>query len=308
MNRNNNPLFSLVLRTKNEIKNIDNFVKSVGTQTYRNIEFIVVDNYSTDGTYEYLMENNITTYQKGPERTAQGNYGMLVKSTGKYVGYFDADMILSPNLIGSAIHFLEASKDVIALHIRETILGKGFWSSVRRFERSFYEGTLIDAARIFRRDVLSEVGGFDEESFVTPSAEDWDLDKRIKKYGKISFLDNSYGNGKLNKEITTLIEESGVDSSNNFPCFYHNEKDFSFKWYIDKKKYYSQSIGNYIRKWGKNDLDLTKQLGFFYRYFVVFLEDKKWKRFFKHPIFFVAMYFNLVAVGIIFLANKKDEN
>ena len=308
MNRNNNPLFSLVLRTKNEIKNIDNFVKSVGTQTYRNIEFIVVDNYSTDGTYEYLMENNITTYQKGPERTAQGNYGMLVKSTGKYVGYFDADMILSPNLIESAIHFLESSKGVIALHVREIVLGKGFWSSVRRFERSFYEGTLIDAARIFRRNTLLKVGGFDEENFITPSAEDWDLDKRIKKYGKISFLDNSYGNGKLNKEITTLIEESGVDSSNNFPCFYHNEKDFSFKWYIDKKKYYSQSIGNYIRKWGKNDLDLTKQLGFFYRYFVVFLEDKKWKRFFKHPIFFVAMYFNLVAVGIIFLANKKDEN
>ena len=301
------PLFPLVLRTKNEINNIVNFVESINTQTYQNIEFIVVDNYSTDGTYEYLIENNITTYQKGPERTAQGNYGMLVKSTGKYVGYFDADMILSPNLIGSAVHFLETNQDIIALHIRETILGKGYWSSVRRFERSFYEGTLIDAARIFRRDILSEVGGFDEESFVTPSAEDWDLDKRIKEYGKISFLDDSYGNGKLNKEITTLIEESGIDCSDNFPCFYHNEKDFSFKWYIDKKKYYSQSIGNYIRKWGKNDIDLRKQLGFWYRYFFVFMENGKFKKIIAHPLYFFSMYLNLFLVGITFLVYRSKK-
>jgi glycosyltransferase involved in cell wall biosynthesis len=303
----NEPLFSLILRTKNEIKNIVNFVESVNSQTYKNIEFIVVDNYSTDGTYEYLIKNNITTYQKGPERAAQGNYGMLKKSTGKYVGYFDADMILSPNLIGSAIHFLEASKNVIALHIREIILGKGFWSSVRRFERSFYEGTLIDAARIFRRDVLSEVGGFDEKSFVTPSAEDWDLDKRIKKHGEISFLNNSYGNGKLNEKIKALIEEGGVDSSNNFPCFYHNEKDFSFKWYIDKKKYYSQSIVNYIIKWGENDPDIKKQLGFIYRYFFVFIENGKFKKICIHPLYFFSMYLILFFVGITFLVYRSKK-
>jgi len=301
------PLFSLVLRTKNEIKNIINFVESVKTQTYENIEFIVVDNYSTDGTYEYLTENNIDVYQKGPERTAQGNYGMLIKSTGKYVGYFDADMILSPNLVESAVHCLEDSKGVIGLHIREVILGKGFWSSVRRFERSFYEGTLIDAARIFRRNTLCEVGGFDEESFITPSAEDWDLDKRIKKYGEIFFLKDPYSNvnRKLNKKITALIEDSGIDSANDFPCFYHNEEDFSFKWYINKKKYYSKSITKYIEKWGRSDVDLRQQLGFYYRYFIVFIENKKWKRFFSNPILFISMYVNLIAVGVIFLMSRK---
>jgi|SaaInlStandDraft_7_1057024.scaffolds.fasta_scaffold50287_2 glycosyltransferase involved in cell wall biosynthesis len=304
---NSEPLFSLVLRTKNEIKNIINFVESVNMQTYQNIEFIVVDNYSTDGTYEYLIENNITVYQKGPERTAQGNYGMLVKSTGKYVGYFDADMILSPNLIGSAIHFLEASKGVIALHIREIILGKGFWSSVRRFERSFYEGTLIDAARIFRRDVLLEVGGFDEGSFITPSAEDWDLDKRIKRHGKIAFLDIPQNDSKLNKEMTTLIKEGGIGRPDNFPCFYHNEEDFSFKWYIDKKKYYSQSIGKYIEKWGKNDQDIKKQLGFSYRYFFVFMENGKFKKIIAHPLYFFSMYLNLFFVGITFLVYRSDK-
>lgn len=303
----NQPLFSVILRTKNEIKNIVNFVESVNCQTYKNIEFIVIDNYSTDGTYQYLIKNNITTYQKGPERTAQGNYGMLKKSNGKYVGYFDADMILSPNLIASSVKFLEANHDVIALHIREIILGKGFWSSVRRFERSFYEGTLVDAARVFRRDILRDVGGFDEKNFVTPSAEDWDLDKRIKKHGRISFLNEAYGTGKFNLNLKKLIEECGVNSFINFPCFFHNERNFSFKWYIDKKKYYSKSLGNYIKKWGKDDPDVKKQLGFTYRYFYVFIEDGKFKKIIAHPLFFLSMYLNLFLVGLTFLINRNTK-
>ncbi|MCB1189590.1 MAG: glycosyltransferase family 2 protein [Flavobacteriales bacterium] len=303
----NYPLFSLVLRTKNEIKNIENFVESVKAQTYQNIEFIVIDNYSTDGTYEYLIENNITVYQKGPERVAQGNYGMLTKSTGKYVGYFDADMILSPNLIESAVRFLEDKENVIALHIREIILGKGFLSSVRRFERSFYEGTLVDAARIFLRSALLEVGGFDEENFKTPSAEDWDLDKRIKSIGEIAFLDSSYGDNKLSDKMSILIRENGVTNPDNLPCFYHNEKDFSLKWYLKKKKYYSKSLGNYISKWGKDDPDLQKQLGVWYRYFFVFVEDTKFKKIFAHPIYFVSMYLNLFFVGLTFLLYRGKK-
>jgi len=301
------PLFSLVLRTKNEIKNIDNFVKSVAAQIYKNIEFVVVDNFSTDGTYEYLINNNITVYQKGPERTAQGNYGMLTKSKGKYVGYFDADMILSPDLVSSAVHYLE-NNNAVALHIREVILGKGFWSSVRRFERSFYEGTLVDAARIFRRNILLKVGGFDEVSFVTPSAEDWDLDKRIKQFGCIDFLQEKSQNNPDN-DISHTLRKNGIKDVDKYtPCFFHNERDFSLRWYLSKKKYYSQSIEKYIDKWGRDDPDLRKQLGFYYRYIVVFLENKKWKQFFKNPIFFLAMYINLIAVGIVFLINRKDEN
>jgi hypothetical protein len=36
----------------------------------------------------------------------------------------------------------------------ERIIGRGFWIKVRDFERSFYDRTVIDAARFLRREIF----------------------------------------------------------------------------------------------------------------------------------------------------------
>jgi glycosyltransferase involved in cell wall biosynthesis len=46
----NNPLISVVVTTKNEQENIENCLKSIKNQSYKNYEIIVVDNFSTDET------------------------------------------------------------------------------------------------------------------------------------------------------------------------------------------------------------------------------------------------------------------
>ena len=61
-------LFSIVLRTKNEIKNIEKFYKSVLHQTYKNYELIVIDNFFSDGTYEYCIKNNIKIFPEGTRK------------------------------------------------------------------------------------------------------------------------------------------------------------------------------------------------------------------------------------------------
>lgn len=95
-----NPLVSVVITTKNEERNIESCIKSILEQSYQNIEIIVVDNYSTDKTKEMALKYTDKVYDKGPERSAQRNYGMIDKSNGEYVMFVDADMILSPDLNG----------------------------------------------------------------------------------------------------------------------------------------------------------------------------------------------------------------
>lgn len=51
-----NPLISIVIPVLNRVEYIEDTIISAINQTYKNIEIIVVDNKSTDWTYEKIIE------------------------------------------------------------------------------------------------------------------------------------------------------------------------------------------------------------------------------------------------------------
>ncbi|MFA4942602.1 MAG: glycosyltransferase [Patescibacteria group bacterium] len=297
-----NPLVSVVITTKNEEKNIENCIKSILEQSYKNIEIIVVDNFSSDRTKEIALKFTNNVYDQGPERSAQRNYGMIDKSSGEYVMFVDADMILSFNLIDCCVQRIEI-ENVFALWISEIVLGKHFFSKCRRFERNFYDGTVVDGARFFRKDKFVAVGGFDVNM---SGPEDWDIDKKIGR-DNIRLLGDCKQDLVLNRDwyFFDFIKERGADPNNHNAVIFHNESEFDLKKYLNKKSYYAKSFNNYIEKWGNNDQDIKKQLGFNYRYFGIFLEKGKWKKLLSHPFLAVGMYFLRGAVGVVYLFNRK---
>lgn len=263
----------MIITTKNEEKNIENCLKSIKGQTFKNLELIVVDNFSKDKTAELAKKYASQVYSKGNERSAQRNYGAKVAS-GKYLLYLDADMILSPTVIEECVTKCECDK-VDAIYVPERIVGDGFWIKVRDFERSFYTGTVIDAVRFVRRDLFLQVGGFDE-TLIGP--EDWDFDRKIRGVGQTAIVD--------------------------FPL-YHNEGRFNMNRYLKKKIYYSEGIQKYAEKWGPNDFETTKQVGIRYRLLGVFVEKGKWKKLMQHPLLTVAMYFLRLRVALGYLRSTK---
>lgn len=268
----NNPLVSVVVTTRNEERNIENCLKSVMAQTFKNVELIVVDNFSEDRTVEIARKYGAKVYLKGPERSTQRNYGAKM-SSGEYLLYLDADMILNPTLIEDCVKkcLVEGAE---ALYVPERIVGEGFWIKVRDFERSFYTGTVVDAVRFVRKDLFERVNGFDE-SLVGP--EDWDFDRRVRKIGRTGIVDAP---------------------------LYHNEGRFNMGRYLKKKNYYSNGIKNYVRKWGPNDLETTKQVGIRYRLMGVFVEKGRWKKLVKNPLFVIAMYGLRLRVALTYLLSK----
>ena len=265
-------LVSVIISTKNEEKNIEKCLKSVTGQSFlaKNMEIIVVDNNSTDKTREIAGKYTDKFFSKGPERSAQKNFGVR-ESKGEYFLHLDADMVLGKNIIEECARKISEDKNTVALYIPEIVSGERYFSKVRRFERSFYDGSLIDAVRFIQKEKFLEIGGFDEKLY---AGEDWDLDKRLKKIGKFGIIKNP---------------------------LYHNEEAFSLKKYLQKKAYYSRNLDTYIAKWGEYDPDIKKQFGFYYRFIGVFVENGKWKKIVRHPILAAGMYFLRFLVGIKFI-------
>ena len=293
---------SIVITTKNEEKNIAHCLESIRSQSYPQdlIETIVIDNKSDDRTQEIARRFTDRVFEKGPERSAQRNYGITSVARHTYALFLDADMILSPSLVECCVHTLK-KRDYLGLYIPEIILGRGYWSRVRRFERSFYDGTVIDGVRFFTRDAFSRVGGFDESM---SGPEDWDFDKKLKALGKLGLVE---GNGEAfasSWNQASLLAQLGVSASNYGAVLFHNESRFHLRTYIAKKGYYAKDMDRYIEKWGSKDRDIAKQFGLYYRFWGVFVENKKWKRFFIRPGLIFGMYFLRFLVGLRFLLRK----
>lgn len=269
-------MVSIVITTKNAEEFIADCIKSVINSNYikevGNFEIILVDNYSSDKTVEIAKSFGAKTFLKGPERSAQRNYG-VEQASGEIVGILDADMTLSENVISECVEIFENNENIKALYIPEKIFGEGFFNKVRNFERSFYNATVIDGLRFFRKDDFLKIGGFDISLF---AAEDWDLDRRMK----------TSGGG------TAIIKS---------PLFHH--ENHNLKKYVIKKSYYASNFDNYFKKWGFDETT-KKQFGFYYRYLGVFIENGKWKKLFAHPILAISMYFSLFLKGCVYVLAK----
>ena len=292
---------SVVITTKNEERNIENCLKSIQLQTWTNIEIIVVDNNSSDQTKELSRQYTQLVFDKGPERSAQRNHGLIDIATGVYGMFIDADMILTPNLIETCVNEF-SSNEPIALHIEEIVLGKGKLARVRRFERSFYSGTCIDGVRFFKLDDFKKIGGFD--AALPPGPEDWDLDKRFKKLGKLTLVNS--GISVVNWPLDDFIQSRGITRPRALAGIFHNEDEQSLKRYLAKKSYYSGSMDAYQKKW-PDDADVAKQLGLMYRYFGVFVEQGRWKKVVRQPGRFVTLLLLRIIVGAQFLLHRRSS-
>ncbi len=254
------PLVTVVVPTKNSAVTLDACLESIVKQTYRHIELIVVDNKSSDTTKDIAKVYTTSVFDKGPERSAQRNFG-AVKGKGEVLVFIDSDMILSPHIVEECLEVCRDNSFLQSLIIPEESFGEGFWAQCKRLERSFYIGVeWVEAPRFFMREAFEKVHGFDE---ALCGPEDWDFYQRVLHvYGKRSV-------GRIHSYI------------------YHNEGRLSLLKTVKKKFYYTKNIGDYKNKL-ENKERYAQQANGFIRYWVFFRDPLK---LFRHPILGVGMLF-----------------
>lgn len=174
-----NPLVSIIIACRNNSKYIRQCLESVIKQTYKNIEIIIVDNYSYDGTYEIAKEFTDKVYRLWPERSTQFNY-WFTKSSGSIIYRIGAEFVLDTDVVKKWVDkIINWGYDALAIHNRSK--WESIWAKVRFLEREAYKwSNSIVAVRFMRREVFEGVWMFNESLVM---GEDFDLHNRIVESG-----------------------------------------------------------------------------------------------------------------------------
>ncbi|HYV09025.1 MAG TPA: glycosyltransferase [Thermoplasmata archaeon] len=173
---------SVVTTVRNEARNIAALLDSLVVQEPP-LDIIVVDSRSEDATRDVVREYEkrygfVHLYIFGGTRGAGRNFG-IQKAKGDAVAFIDGDAIANP-------FWLKEIREGLRQH--SIVAGRTIQIGYRPFEELervelIVEGTDVtypSSNLAYRRDVLGEIGGFDEW-FVT--AEDIDLNIRAVRAG-----------------------------------------------------------------------------------------------------------------------------
>lgn len=114
------PYFSIIIPTYNRIDFLIKTIESFQKQTFKDFEIIIVDDGSTDNTFEVISNLNISNLKifrkKNEERCIARNYG-LDRAEGRYINYFDSDDFALENHLETAFKFFSKENNAQVLHL-----------------------------------------------------------------------------------------------------------------------------------------------------------------------------------------------
>jgi GT2 family glycosyltransferase len=165
---------SIVTLSFNQRAYLQDAMDSVLSQDYPNLEYIVVDPGSNDGSRELISSygERIAHMIFEPDRgAADGLNKGFARATGDVYGFLNADDLLYPGSLDCVAQFFEAHPDCdMAMGDGHTIDGQG--RRIRHYKardfsvkRFFYGGTQwLQQSTFFRADAFRKSAGFNLEN------------------------------------------------------------------------------------------------------------------------------------------------
>lgn len=196
------PGVSVIIPTHNRRAMLREALSSVAAQRGSSFEVLVVDDGSTDGTWQDLSGHDLSahfadiravrTERRGP--AAARNRGIAL-ARGRLIAFLDSDDLWMPEKLARQSLFMRNNPDCLISQTGETWMRDGRSVNPGQRHRKRPGDIFIDSLRtclispsaaILRRELLDEVGGFDEDM---AACEDYDLWLRILARHEVGLLD-----------------------------------------------------------------------------------------------------------------------
>lgn len=207
---NPNPLVSVIMSVKDDEDNIFNAVKSILSQTYQNIELLVVDDYSSDSTYEILKSidsDKLKVFRNKENIGLTKSLNFLIKKTnGEYIARQDSDDLSFKNRIESQLEIIHNNSidlvcsRAIVKDSNRIIPGISFYlplNFILKIKNPIIHGTIL-----IKKSTLVDIGSYDEEF---KYAQDYRLILNLQR--------NKYKIFQMNEVLYQLNMENNISSN-----------------------------------------------------------------------------------------------
>lgn len=133
-----NPLVSVIIPVFNTVRTLKRAVQSVRQQTYSNLELILIDDGSTDGSRELCdvlatKDSRIRTiHQPTNQGVEKARYRAIQETQGKYVMFCDSDDWMIKDIVEKCVEIAER-EEVDAVHFQQYRVfdNLGLWKQKR---------------------------------------------------------------------------------------------------------------------------------------------------------------------------------
>jgi len=211
-----NPLASILIPARNEEKNINRCVRSLLKQDYFNIEILVLDDNSSDGTGQVVKQisekdSRVKLITGKPLKNgwlgkSYACHQLAKRANGAYFVFTDADTLHSRKSISNAINCLTVNNldalSIYPMQIMVTLHERMIVSFVNFAVLNFLALILLKKSKnplfctgmgqfmLFKREIYEKIGG--HESVKKEILEDVHISKQVKRCGyKFMIFDGS---------------------------------------------------------------------------------------------------------------------
>lgn len=190
-------MFSCLVASYNNAEYIEACLDSLFTQTYNNIEVVIVDDASTDESLSKIKkytDPRLRIVENSENRGCGYTKARLVReANGEYCGFIDPDDLLAPNAVEEMVSKLNQSEEMAMAYSRYVLMDangnfkneKGF-AKKRVAEKTHFEHHFISHFVGFKKSKYALTEGINPE---LKRAVDQDLYLKLEEVGTISFID-----------------------------------------------------------------------------------------------------------------------
>jgi glycosyltransferase involved in cell wall biosynthesis len=208
------PKVTIITPSYNQARYLEASIRSVLEQDYQNIEYIVVDGGSKDGSVEIIRKYQdrlawwVSEKDKGHADALNKGFS---HASGEILAWLNSDDIYLPGAVSEAVSILQARPEVGMVYATANLINDegriiGRFSSKQTDYHHLLRGSvhIPQATTFFRAALWRQVGPLDLSLFFSF---DYDLWVRLAKVSELSYVPRIWANFRLHNQGKSILND-----------------------------------------------------------------------------------------------------